>query len=223
MRAGSGASAHAPNRRVVEVHDGDTVLADQEHTLCQRRAPAPSAGSRQSVSRPRRSASVIGSSATIDRRHVDIAVRPVGHRHRRAPPQQIAWTLRARWNSDADHALGGNPEVLAGGGQHLEAAGQQIVGVAQVVERCLAVLARRTWARRLRGGRPVARPPQRRRSATPPAPRAAAAAPRSGRPGTPAPGRHGKAAGGPCRRGSVGGIRRPRARWTDRSQRRRRE
>ena len=45
------------------------------------------------------------------------------------------------------HPLGRDPEILAGGGQHLEAAGQQIVGVAQVVECRVAVRARRARAR----------------------------------------------------------------------------
>ena len=171
----------------------------------------PASASRQSVSRPSRSAIGHRLVGGVDRREVDLAIRSLGHRHRGAPPQQIARPLR-RVELQRQHAFGRDPEILAGGGQHLEAAGQQIVRVAQVVECGVAMLARRARAASPRRRRPASPPRPDRRRATRPARRVAAAASRSGRTGTPAPVRRGTTAAVPCRRGSAGGTPPPRAR-----------
>ena len=182
----------------------------------------PPSASRQSVSRPSRSASV----DRLVGRH-----RWRAYRHRRParrPPTSTPAARSGRAAASAggtrtDYPFGRDPEIFAGGRQHLEAAGQQIVGIAEVVERRVAVQARRA---RPHLPRPAAacsppRPASPARSATSGGELQAAAL-RSARRGTPAPGRRGTAAAAPCRRAATGGTPPPPARWSDRSPWRRR-
>ena len=107
------------------------------------------------------------------------------------------------------HALGRDPEVFSGGGEHLEDAGHEVVGIAQIVEAAI-----RRHARRMRAAPP---PPPPRAALRPPAsplrsarsrPARPAAWP-SGRPGTPARGHRGTPGAARSRRAAAGGIRRP--------------